>query len=225
LDQWVAEWFVGLAFEPMKVYFTVVLMMLLSSFGLPIPEEITLLSAGLIAYMGSHPHLYPPPYEGAVGVNTTVLAVVCFLAVFLSDVLVFSLGKYFGLRLRRSRRFGRFVKPTSFEKVERWVSRYGVWMAGGFRFTPGVRFPGHMVCGMFGIPLWKFVLVDGMAALVSVPTQIILIAKYGEVILEKMREFKILFLWGAFFLVLFYGIKRLYRVIQSRQNASSGQSE
>ena len=48
-----------------------------------------------------------------------------------------------------------------------------------------------MSCGLLGIPVWKFVLIDGLAALISVPTQVYFVATYGEVILDKLAEFKL----------------------------------
>lgn len=41
----------------------------------------------------------------------------------------------------------------------------------------------------------KFLVIDGIAALISVPTQIYLLAHYGEPILTKLRQFKLVFLW------------------------------
>lgn len=59
-----------------------------------------------------------------------------------------------------------------------------------FRFTPGVRFPGHLSCGMMGISAWTFLAADGLAALISVPTQVYLFAHYGEVILSTIKTIK-----------------------------------
>lgn len=59
-----------------------------------------------------------------------------------------------------------------------------------FRFTPGVRFPGHLSCGMMGISPWTFLAADGLAALISVPTQVYLFAHYGEVILSTIKQVK-----------------------------------
>ena len=64
-------------------------------------------------------------------------------------------------------------------------------MAGVFRFTPVLRFPGHMACGMLGVSHLKFWLSDGVAALLTVPTQVLLVAYYGEEILTYFKQFKI----------------------------------
>ncbi len=191
------------AYQPGIVYSLIVIFMLASSFGFPVPEELVLVSAGLIAYMAKDPVTFPPPYPGAVGVDPLVLSVVCFIAVFASDLLVYFIGKYFGAKIIKTRFYNQRIKSGVFEKINSWFLKFGGLTCGIFRFTPGLRFPGHLSCGIFGIPLWKFMLVDGLAALVSVPTQILLVATYGNVILEKIKEFKLLLLiiFGVVFLI------------------------
>ena len=42
--------------------------------------------------------------------------------------------------------------------------------------------------------MWKFMLIDGLAAIISVPTQVYFVATYGEIILNKIAEFKLIVL-------------------------------
>lgn len=191
-EQAIIDFFTTYAYQPIFVYGFIIAFMTASSFGLPIPEEITLLSAGLVAYMARHPEQYPPPTPDAQGVNLYVIALVCFIAVLGSDLLIYGLGKVFGKRLIKTKFFTSEKGKKRFEKINRVYQRYGHWGCGLFRFAPGVRFPGHLSCGMMGIPLWKFVLIDGSAALISVPTQVFLVAHYGEVILSKVKQFNII---------------------------------
>ena len=179
------------AYQPASVYGFILVFMFASSFGLPVPEELILISAGLVAYMAHHPADFPPPYPGAEGVNVFTLAVVCFLAVFFSDLVIYFIGKLFGGKIIKTKFFQKQVAGKGFDTINSWFQKYGGLACGIFRFTPGLRFPGHMSCGLLGIPLWKFMLIDGLAALISVPTQVYVVATYGEIILEKIREFKI----------------------------------
>lgn len=185
------QFFAQYAYEPSYVYTFICCFMFAASFGLPIPEELTLVSAGLVAYMAHHPDLFPPPYAGAHGVDTLTLCVVCFLAVFVSDMVVFLLGKIFGARIIKTRFFQRQVAGSAFDKINSWFQKYGGWACGIFRFTPGLRFPGHLSCGLLGIPMWKFCAIDGMAAIISVPTQVYIVATYGGDVLKYLKEFKI----------------------------------
>jgi membrane protein DedA with SNARE-associated domain len=178
------------AYQPMYVYGFITIFMTASSFGLPVPEELVLITAGLVAYMAHTPDKFPPPYPGAEGVNVVTLAIVCFFAVFLSDLIVYLIGKFFGGRIIKTKFFQKQVAGKGFDTINSWFQKYGGLACGIFRFTPGLRFPGHLSCGLLGIPLWKFVAVDGLAALVSVPTQVYFVATYGDVILDKLAEFK-----------------------------------
>lgn len=199
------------AYEPLFVYGFIIVFMFMSSFGLPVPEEVTLISAGLVAYMAKNPELFPPPYEGAQGVNVFTLSMVCFFAVFMSDLVVYFIGKFFGGKIIKTRFFQKQVAGKSFDTINSWFQKYGGWACGIFRFTPGLRFPGHMSCGLLGIPVWKFMLIDGLAALVSVPTQVYVVATYGELILEKIREFKLVVGAVLGVLIVIWLIKKIYQ--------------
>jgi membrane protein DedA with SNARE-associated domain len=203
--------FAKYAYDPMAVYGFVVCFMLASAFGLPIPEELTLISAGLVANMAKHPDKYPPPYPGAEGVDTITLCIVCFLAVIFSDLLIFMIGKIFGARIIKMKFFQKKVAGEGFNKINLWFQKYGGWACGIFRFTPGLRFPGHLSCGFLGISVWKFLAIDILAAGISVPTQVYFVANYGVEILEKLREFKIIVGIVVGGLILAWIIRKLYQ--------------
>ena len=188
----ILQWFSSYAYQPYLVYGAIIGFMVLSSFGFPVPEEVVLVSAGIVGYMGTRPDLFPPPFEGAATVDVYVLAAVCFFSVFLSDFLVYTLGRVLGDRLLESKIMARY-KPR-LDKVTRWVKEYGAYAAGIFRFTPGLRFPGHFSCGMLGLAQWKFITVDGLAALLTVPTQVLLVASFGEEIIVYFKQFKLVLL-------------------------------
>lgn len=179
------------AYEPFTVYTLILVLLTASSFGLPFPEEIVLLSAGLLAYIGSNPELYPPPSADAVGVSIPITAAVCFFAVFISDLVVFWLGRHFGSRLLRHSWAQKVISPKGFQKISEWTLKFGPLACGVFRFTPALRFPGHFACGATGVKPVTFALVDGTAALLSVPTQVLLMAHFGEQILGLLKDIKL----------------------------------
>lgn len=184
------NWFAQYAYEPWLIYGAVVFIMLLSSFGLPLPEEVTILALGLIVYMGRNPDLYPPPSNESMPVDLTWAMIICFLSVFLSDYLVFYLGRIFGKNERILKMIHKFITPEAFEKTKQMIQGHSFWVPALFRFTPGVRFPGHFSCGMLGIKPWRFILTDGLAALLSVPTQVFVFAYYGKTILSTIALVK-----------------------------------
>ena len=187
----IIAWFVEKAYEPAFVYGAIILLMYASSFGLPLPEEVPLISAGLVGHVAMHPEMYAPPPDGGSPVNLYTLAAVCFFAVLSSDLLIYGLGRYGGQKLLKRPRFAKITQSKNFLRVQEWTRRYGFWASGIFRFTPGLRFPGHFACGTMGVPIHKFIAVDGPAALLRVPTQILLVGYYGDVIMRNLKDIKI----------------------------------
>lgn len=199
------------AYEPALVYGFIICFMTASSFGFPIPEELVLVSAGLVAYMSHNPQEFPPPYPGAEGVNIFTLCLVCLLAVMGSDFLVFLIGKFFGGKIIKTKFFQKQVAGQSFNTINSFFQKYGGLACGIFRFTPGLRFPGHLSCGLLGIPVWKFLLIDGFVALISVPTQVYFVATYGKVILDHLAEFKMYVLAGLAVIALIWLGRKIYQ--------------
>jgi membrane protein DedA with SNARE-associated domain len=139
------------------------------------------------------------------------------LAVFVSDFVVYLIGKFFGARIIKTKFFQKQVAGKGFDKINSWFQKYGGLACGIFRFTPGLRFPGHMSCGLLGIPAWKFIAIDGLAALISVPTQVYFVSQYGEVILGKVAEFK---MYGVIVLAVIFVAWLIRKIYQKnvRQN-------
>ncbi len=197
----------------------VIVIMTASSLGLPLPEEIALVSCGLIAYMARNPDLYPPPTPDAQGVDLATLAIVCFCAVILSDLLIFYLGKFFGQKIIQLPFTKKTLGEKNIRRVNFWYEKYGHWTCGVFRFTPGLRFPGHLSCGMMGVPVYKFLMIDGTAALISVPTQVVLVALYGDVIIDKLKQFKLYMFSAMAIAAVIFLIFKLYKRYQLKKQS------
>lgn len=186
----VFQWLAQYAYEPFMVYGLVFVMMIASGFGLPLPEEIQIVSVGILAYMGAHPELFPPPYVGAPVVNGYEAAMFVSLSVIVADNLVFWIGRTFGRKLMRFPRLKTIFESKVMAKIHHFAHKYGVYAAFVFRFTPGLRFPAHLFLGMSHFSALAFFIVDAIAALISVPTQILLIYHFGEPILATLYKFK-----------------------------------
>ena len=208
MEEFISQTFGTLSYQPWAVYGAVCGFMILSAFGLPIPEEVILISAGFVGHMSLYPAIPHP--DGVHVVNVHILATVAFFAVLGSDYLIYFLGKKFGPSLFRQRWFQRFVSPERLVKVRGWMQKYGYWPVIVFRFTPGVRFPGHLMCGAMGLSAWKFLLVDSIAALLSVPTQIYFVTFYGREILKYFKDAKLVLL-GLFLVGLVIFLFRKWR--------------
>lgn len=216
------------AYMPYVLYSFILMFMLMSGFGLPIPEELVLVSCGLIGYMALNPDKYPPPAPGMESIDVYVLAFVCLFAVMMSDTIVYLIGKRHGVKvfyilakikyffLTPSKKkeitieeiYQHYLASPTFAKINGLFQNHGMLAVGIFRFTPGVRFPGHLSCGMMGVSIWKFLMVDFIVAVISVPTQVLIVSFNGEVILDKFKEFKIIILSVAAVIIAIYLFKK-----------------
>ena len=208
-EEIILNFFLSYSAEPVIVYTAIAILMTMGSFGLPISEEVVIISAGLMAYIGSHPELYPPIKESADFMTIHTTAFVCFLSVFLSDFLVFNLGRFLSGSMK-IKYIDRLVSPKKMEKISKWIHRYSYFYPAVFRFLPGLRFPGHLSSGFFKIPFSQFILVDGLAALLTVPTQVIIIGIFGQAIIEHLK----IFISALAFLMIAFIILFLFRKIK-----------
>ncbi len=201
----IREWLIEASHHPEYLYFSVVLFLTLSSFGLPFPEELVLITSGMVASVAM---MEAAELGRPSTINPITLALTCLFAVLISDFLVFFLGRKYGVGLIRSSPFSKVISSKALDKVEIVTQKYGFLACGFFRFTPGLRFPGHFMCGALKISYTKFFLSDGTAALISVPTQVLLLAYYGDEIVKYFKQFKLGIVLVAVLLLAFWLIRR-----------------
>ncbi|BEV73379.1 MULTISPECIES: DedA family protein [unclassified Paludibacterium] len=137
-------------------YLAVFTVLLLCGFGVPIPEDITLVAGGIISGLGY--------------TNVHTMFFVGMLGVLIGDGAMFLLGRRLGKRVLKFRPIARILTPARFRAVQQQFSRYGHWVLFVARFLPGLRSPIFITAGMTRrVPYWRFLLLDGFAALISVP--------------------------------------------------------
>lgn len=137
-------------------YQAVFVVLLLCGFGVPIPEDITLVAGGIISGLGY--------------ANVHVMVLVGMCGVLVGDSAMFLLGHKLGKRVLRFRPIARILTPARFRSVQQKFSRYGHWVLFIARFLPGLRSPIFVTAGMTRrVPYWRFLILDGFAALISVP--------------------------------------------------------
>jgi membrane protein DedA with SNARE-associated domain len=151
---------------PSSVYETLAGILLLCGLGLPIPEDVSLISAGYLAHLGI--------------VNPHKVFVVCFLAVLGGDCIAFTLGRLFGSRLLNSRLAQRFFRPRKQIRVRAYFRKFGSKVIFIARFLPGLRFSIFLSAGTLRVRPSVFITYDSLAALFSVPALVYLAWGFGE---------------------------------------------
>jgi membrane protein DedA with SNARE-associated domain len=131
------------------------LVLLLCGLGLPLPEDVVLVTAGALGEID--------------GRSWMEVSAVMYACVMLGDSTIFFAGRYLGARLRNSKWFQRYFSQKKQDKVEDLFERYDSRVLFVGRFLPGLRAPIFFTAGSTRVKFWKFFCFDGLAALISVP--------------------------------------------------------
>lgn len=137
-------------------YLAVVLVLLISSIGIPLPEDITLVAGGIIAGLGY--------------ANVHIMLFFALFGVLMGDLIMFSIGYHFGARVLNWWPFKRVLTPARYQLVQDKFDQYGNRLLFTSRFLPGMRAAVFVTAGLtHRISPWRFFLIDGFAAIISVP--------------------------------------------------------
>lgn len=140
-------------------YLGVLLILLGSGFGLPLPEDLPLALSGALCARGY--------------ANIWIMLPLCFAAVFGADCMLYLLGRRYGHHVSRLPLLRRYLTPHRLARAEATFHKHGGKTLFVARFLPGVRTPVFFTAGVFRLPFWKLVVFDGGAALLSVPAMVI----------------------------------------------------
>jgi membrane protein DedA with SNARE-associated domain len=121
--------------------------------GLPLPEDIPLVVAGAMVAAGK--------------MHIGVAAICAWCGIIGGDCVLYSLGRKFGMEVTRIPFIGRHLQPERIRKVEGMFQRWGIWVVAIGRMFAGIRGAMVVVAGATHFTFWKFLIADGLAAVVS----------------------------------------------------------
>jgi membrane protein DedA with SNARE-associated domain len=128
--------------------------LVMAGFGFGPPEEIALPAAGIFA--GANPEI-----------RWWILLPVCIAGVLLADMFLYGVGRWQGDRLLNYRWMARLVPPARRRQIEKNFHDYGIGILIGGRLVPGVRAPLFLTAGAIRLPLLRFLIADGLGAIVG----------------------------------------------------------
>jgi membrane protein DedA with SNARE-associated domain len=143
------------SFVEQFTYLGVFLALLGGSLGLPIPEEMAIVAAGVMSHEG-----LIAPWWGLV---------VCVLGVLSGDVMLYWTGRNGGERVVNWRVIRFLLTPAREERLKEAYRRHAIKTIVTARHLMGLRAAAFLTAGIARVPFWKFLLADGGAALVAVP--------------------------------------------------------
>ncbi|NBW82535.1 DedA family protein [bacterium] len=137
-------------------YFAVFGVLMACGFGLPIPEDISLVAGGIIS--------------GLHYTNVHTMFFVGLAGVLVGDGVVFTTGRLLGQRAFSLPLIRRLMTPERYARVQGKFARHGSWVVFAARFMPGLRTPIFLTAGATRqVSFLRFFMLDGLAAVISVP--------------------------------------------------------
>jgi membrane protein DedA with SNARE-associated domain len=149
--------------DALTVYAVGFAVIVICGLGLPLPEDITLLTMGYLTYL--------PMPDGSPRAHASALlgTIAGFLGCMGGDGVMFALGRRFGMRLVARKPFCWWLKPQRLERAREIMDTHGPKILFAARFMPGIRTVGYFTAGSLGTPYVRFLTYDGLAATISVP--------------------------------------------------------
>lgn len=177
-------------FPPFVIYLIVGGVVGVESMGVPLPGEITLVSASLLSVKG-------------VG---SPLGVASFAAVgaIVGDSIGYAIGKRGGRPMleRLGRRFPKHLGPVQMMKAETLFARFGMWAVFFGRFVALLRILAGPMAGALQVPYRKFLLANASGGLVWAFGTVYAIYWIGEAAERWLKGFS----WAALALAVLAGI-------------------
>jgi len=144
-------------FVPFLHYLWIVGALILTGCGLPIPEEIFIITAGITAASGA--------------LNPWGAMAACLVGALAGDCVMYAIGYHFGHGLLRDRPwFARYLKPEREARIERMIAQHGWKVLFVARFLAGLRSPVYITAGILRMPFRRYLLIDSICAAFVVAT-------------------------------------------------------
>ena len=156
---WVAEY----------SYVGVFLFLIACGLGFPAPEEIALIGGGYAIYLDD-----PNSWSKA-----WLMVLVAMVGVIVGDSILWWIGRRVGENPGKVPLIGRHLTPQRMRRARAMFRKHGAKAVFFGRFLFGIRAVTFFVSGSLRVPLTTFVIMDGLAALLTVPASILLAWHFG----------------------------------------------
>ncbi|KIF03520.1 membrane protein [Streptomyces sp. RSD-27] len=174
-----------------SVYLLVGLVIGLESLGIPLPGEIILVSAALLA--SQHGHIDP-----------VVLGLCAIAGAIVGDSIGYAIGRRGGKPLleKLGRRFPKHFGPDQVAVAERSFDRWGMWAVFFGRFVALLRIFAGPLAGVLRMPYWRFLIANVLGGVLLAGGATAVIYTVGIVAEPWLKRFS----WLALVVALLIGL-------------------
>ncbi len=136
-------------------YLGIVLFLTLTGIGLPVPEEVPIVAAGVASKAGALKWYYALP--------------ACLVGALLGDSLMYAIGRFFGARvLKEHPWWSGFLTAEREKTIENLIQRHGIKAFFVARFLVGLRSPFYLTAGILRVKYRWFLFADFVCATVVI---------------------------------------------------------
>lgn len=135
-------------------YIGIFCLLILGGLGFPFPEDGVLIISGLLI---AHDviHLVPALF-------------VIYPSLLIADFLLYSIGRKYGRMIVDHKRFSKIVSPATLSMLEGKFTRWGALTVFLGRHFVGFRAPIFLISGVMRISRTKFLITDGLSAIITI---------------------------------------------------------
>jgi membrane protein DedA with SNARE-associated domain len=160
-------------------YLAITLLLILSGSGLPLPEEVPIIAAGILSANGA--------------LDPLTAFACCLFGALVGDLVMYWIGYHFGRGVLRDHHWwARFVTPEREEQVEVQFRRHGLKVFFVARFLVGLRSPVYLTAGILRVSFRRFMVIDLICATAVVGTFFWLTYFFGTHIAQWVGRVEVL---------------------------------
>ncbi len=155
------------------------MLLLAGALGLPVPEDIPLILAGVLVQMGKAKLVW--------------IALVCYFGILIGDLIIYFVGRRLGPKLFQKAWFKSRLSSSRLRRVKFRLEKRSLLMILLARHLFYFRTITFLICGAVRMQFMKFLIADAIAALVSVPLMLglgYLLAEHYEAAFEFVKKIK-----------------------------------
>ncbi len=133
---------------------------LAAGLGLPIPEDVAMISGAILAERGI--------------TDLRITVAVLALSVLAGDTILYFIARRLGPAIYERKFIQRVMTKERREKVEALIARYGAFVVFGARHVAGLRGAIFAMCAIHGISYVRFIVADALALSISLPVFLVI---------------------------------------------------
>ena len=190
------RWWVMDGFIEHWSYLGIIVVLILTGCGLPIPEEVAIIAAGVLS-------------ASPDGLNPYLAFGSCMIGAVLGDCVMYYIGRRFGRSvLKEHPRWVGFMTPEREKLIESMIERHGFKVFLVARFLVGLRSPVYVTAGILHVPFLRYLAIDLVCATLVIGLFFGLSYMYGDWISSWLRRaemgFTVAVVAGCVIALLFY---------------------